>query len=756
MSAMNEQKPRFISAELRPFATDSTLIITPTREMYQIEAPPATVASILQRCDGNHALDAIVADLPNAAEMHDILQVLAQSGCLSYAAPGVDEPDWARFAVDGLQTAQARATHALLLGDERLLDLVQRTALSSRFASTIIVSNDDLPRLFAEYAAKEIVLFALREYCDAAFFRWLDQQCEVAGVRWVAFHLAQGRGWIGPAIHPGHSANYRDLLARRRAAAEDDAQFAALTSAPAGPVQLPAEAELVWMLATLFIEVERWLVGAPCQIVSVELEANPLTMEYQPYPVLPLPTHQFDSAFHISAAVDSSLLLNPRSGVVLRAVQVAHHPSIPAALTTVQTNVAQMKTIYPGWHNDAFSAGSGFGDVQAAYRAAIGEAVERYCGNYMLNCQPRLASYNELIQSDEYALDPEQLTLFSERMYTTPGCPFVPLRRDTRIYWVRGRSLTRDCAAWLPASLVYVNWQTSGYNEGALTNGTYYPGVAAGEHIEMALMSAIQELIERDITMVWWMNRHPLPAIQLPPQLEVLWEGTPSEMGQRAWAISLPNEFDIPVVAGVVEQTHERFLTIGFACRPDPVQAILKAWAEALTLQEGSRDIDDPNGLTRQSIAWGWLPVACLKPWRADRAYLDDYRSDFRDISHLMAQQQFFLDPRAIEQVRPWVDVPATLPLAAVPHVGQPSLAEYQARIEARGYEIFYMDLTTPDIALTGLSAVRVIIPGLVPNFPAAFPPTGGERVQNLPVRLGWRSTPLAEADLNYMPMPHA
>ena len=66
------------------------------------------------------------------------------------------------------------------------------------------------------------------------------------------------------------------------------------------------------------------------------------------------------------------------------------------------------------------------------------------------------------------------------------------------------------------------------------------------------------------------------------------------------------------------------------------------------------------------------------------------------------------------------------------------------------------MDLTTPDIMHTGLKAARVIIPGLVPNFPAAFPPLGGGRVQNIPVQLGWRDKPLPADELNYMPMPYA
>jgi ribosomal protein S12 methylthiotransferase accessory factor len=174
-----------------------------------------------------------------------------------------------------------------------------------------------------------------------------------------------------------------------------------------------------------------------------------------------------------------------------------------------------------------------------------------------------------------------------------------------------------------------------------------------------------------------------------------------------------------------------------------------------LILEESACDLNLPDGRAYQAIKNGWLPDA-LKPWRADRAYLNDYAPDFRDVRHLMTQLQAALDPRLIEQARPWVDTPPGLTFADLPCLPNRSLATYRERIEAAGHEIFYADLTTPDIAYTGLNVARVLIPGLVPNAPAAFPPTGGGRVQHMAVQLGWRTTPLMEDELNYLPMPHA
>jgi ribosomal protein S12 methylthiotransferase accessory factor len=54
------------------------------------------------------------------------------------------------------------------------------------------------------------------------------------------------------------------------------------------------------------------------------------------------------------------------------------------------------------------------------------------------------------------------------------------------------------------------------------------------------------------------------------------------------------------------------------------------------------------------------------------------------------------------------------------------------------------------------MHAARVIILGLVPDFPAAFSMLGTGRVQQAAVDLGWRDVPLTEEELNYWPIPHA
>lgn len=750
---------RLVRVELRAFPDGKTLALTPTGRMYRIETEPEKVYQLLEMCDGSHSLQDVLQESTHPAEFSEVLDILYQDGCLRDhdTRPAVAEEDWVRFSDESLNPAEPLATRLLLIGDPHLLSLAQDLHLTTRFASVEVATLQTLAEIMKEKQNLSTIIVALRETFDQTFLLSLNDICYTHQIQWTQFHIDQGRGWLGPAIIPGQTSDYQDVLGRRLIAAENVEVFRALTSPTLhGQSYLPPMTEIVWMLAFLFTDIERWAAGASTQTLCFEVEMDPIAFTTTSHPVLPLPHRQTSSKiFDYLVQEGRQFIYDDRTGIVTHLQKLEHHPSIPTQLTTVQSHIADVNRIYP-WANNTVCSGSTFGDVQSARNAAVGEGLERYCGNWVQHVKVTQASYNELRDRGEYALDPQQMILYSEQQYHAPGFPFVPFTHDLRVHWVAGWSLTANKPAWVPASFVYVNWYTGDYKDELPTNNLFYPGLAAGPTLEFAIASALEEIIERHATMVWWMNRQPLPAVSLTPELAALWKGKPQELGQRAWLIHLDNEFNVPVMAGIVENVQECLFNIGFAARPDPIQAALKAWTEALTLQEGSRDLLEPEGLYRQAVVEGKLNGRAMKPWRADRTYLDDYDAEFHDISDLMCQQQVYLDPRALEVVRPWLDMNATRTFDELPRLTDRSEASYRSILEAHGYEIFYVDVTTPDVALTKMRVVRVVIPNMVPNFPAAFPFLGKGRIQNAAVELGWRSTPLTEDELNYFPLPHA
>lgn len=758
MTPNNAEKPIWLTGiELRGYPDGMALAVTPSGRIFRIEDTPAAVYHLLKACDGAKSVAALLEASPNAQGFSEVIDELLDAGALCHDAPDAREPRWARFRSEAIEPGQLASTRIALIGDTRLTALIANLQFASRFGAVDAVTAASLEDTLRKHEDEPTVVLALREQFDYEFLIWLNDLCESRRVRWAQFHIEQGRGWLGPAIVPGSTPDYRDLMGRRLSVADNPGTHQALISPTLYGKTCPLpDAELIWMIAYWMIGIERWIAGAEAQCVGNEVEADPVSLTFNPHPVLPLPHRRLDGKTPINFVKHGQeLICDDRTGIITNLQTLEHHPSIPASLTTVQSQVADMGRLYC-WANNTVCSGSTFGDYASSRTAAVGEGLERYCGNWVSSTEVVMASYDQLRQRGEYALDPMRLILYSENQYNAPGFPFVRFTRDLKVHWVQGRSLTANRSAWIPASLIYINWYTGEYAGDPFTNFLYYPGLAAGPTLDIALSAGIEEVIERHATMAWWANAHPLPAVKLEPELAALWEGVPYEMGQRAWLIHLDNEFNVPVFAGVVENIHEKLIHIGFDAHADPIEAARKAWTEALTLQDGSRDLLDPNGLFWEGVALGQMNGASMKPWRADRAYLDDYRPDFKDINDLRCQQQVFLDPRAREVIRPWVDVPATRAFDELPRLKDRTMASFREPLEKKGYEIFYVDVTMPDVEVTGFKVARVIVPGLVPNYPAGFPFLGQARLQNMAVELGWRKTPLAEEVLNYFPMPHA
>lgn len=725
---------RKIRAELRPLRGDRTLISTPRGRHYTVDLAGTEVLRLL---------DAIAAPerpsrlLPTGWESAaaDLERVLSADGAFDeqpdVIAPAAGEPV---AGVDGV----------LVGGDADVA--AQLIAAAGRLGATGWAAADPDPRtaVHRAFATGATLLHAVRGGDDASLIA-LDRLCSDARVGWVPLTLRCSRIWLGPFVTPGHGAGYEDLVARRLAAADDPESHQALGH-PSLTGDSGADPD---RLAGLFDEVVRRLADTDFRAgdLAIEIDAG----DARRHPVLPLPGGTARSRTH-----RPDDLIDPATGLVLRTRRIAHHASVPPALHTVQADVCTLRRV-SRWANNTSCQGSSFGDPDAARAAAIGEAAERYCGNILDTLPIEYGSWTALSRRPiGRLLDPRALVLYSADQYAAPGFPFVELTPDLDVHWVPGRSLTTGEDVWVPASMVYVNWFTAGHAGAAVTNFCPFAGIAAGPTLDYAVCSALEEVIERHATMVWWLNAQPLPALRPTAELQAPWRDVDPASGQRPSVIPLENEFGVPVAAGVLANDAERLLTIGFSARPDIVAASLKAWTEALTLQEGARDLLPADGRHWAAMRRGELNGRSFKPWRADRRYLDDFRADMHDCDDLMVQQQVYLDPRAAERVRHLVERPQTREPAEVPTVGERTVDAYRQRVEALGLEVIVVDITSPDVASTGLRVVRVIVPGTVGNAPAAFPFLGLGRVQELAVELGWRSTPLPEADLNYFPLPHA
>ncbi len=725
-------------AEVRPLRRRRSLLSTPAGRTFTVNTDAATLVRVLDAAAAeSSSVSSDGSPMGWRQEFAALLPVLIEDGCLD--PPTIDS----EAAAQRLSAPTPVTGPTLLLGDREIC-----RELSARLSGVSEAGEGSRENIFRAAISGELVILCVQGPDDDGVAQF-GRLCADARVRWAPLELNRSVAWFGPIITPGRGADFDDVMDRRLAAASDPELHRALRGPSITPPLAAGTVATSSLLKTVADQIAA-AAGASDGVIGdlVEVSQNGMVLRH---PVLPLP-YRPAREHPIRPASD---LIDPVTGIVLRTRTIRHHRSVPPSLVTVQTDVCDIRRI-SRWSNNISCQGSAFADPNSATGAAIGEAIERYCGNLLDTLPVTYGSWNQLRRGPTRALDPESLVLYSDEQYEASGFPFSRLSRDLPVHWVPGRSLGADEEVLVPASMVYVNWFTAGYSDAPVTNFCPFAGIAAGPSLEFAVMSGLEEVIERHATMVWWLNAQPLDAVVPTPELLALWDEVPEDEGQKPSMIHLDNEFGVPVIAGVLHHDREKLLNVGFSARHDAEQAARKAWTEALTLQEGSRDLAVDGGAHWRAMARGELNGRSFKPWRADRRYLDDFRPDMHDVDDLMVQQQVFLDPRAQEQVAPLLDRPATRCLDDLPRLPERSLTHYQHRVERLGLEVIYVDVTSVDVASTGMRAVRVIVPGTVGNAPAAFPFLGGERVQRLAVELGWRKHPLAESELNYFPIPHA
>jgi ribosomal protein S12 methylthiotransferase accessory factor len=368
-----------------------------------------------------------------------------------------------------------------------------------------------------------------------------------------------------------------------------------------------------------------------------------------------------------------------------------------------------------------------------ALAKAIGESVERYCGDLFDETQVLYAPYREI---KEEATDPQRFVLFHPDQYNDPDFPFNKITEDTVIGWVKGFSLTRNQPTYVPASLVHLGHQPPTLEE-------YFElgpvsGYACGNTTEEALLGAICEVVERDAFMVFWYNLLPVPGFDLnAAKSEALrqtldrYHSTPVQL----FCSNITTDIGIPAALAVMV-SHE------------------PGWPAAIVAT--AANLDPERAITR-----------ALQELSANHLYIRGY---FQNPYHpapsapheIMSQEDHGLFYCSHERLpaldtilRPrWMQRPGDVTSHASDDV-KANVDFCVAQLAAVDLEVIAIDLTTSDVAELGFKVFKVLVPGIQPiDFGMQWPHVGGRRLYEAPVRMGYRNTPAAPHELNYFPHP--
>jgi ribosomal protein S12 methylthiotransferase accessory factor len=397
-------------------------------------------------------------------------------------------------------------------------------------------------------------------------------------------------------------------------------------------------------------------------------------------------------------------LVDDRTGIVTGVAPVALPDGPLARLATV------CETAHFGLASGApATSGCSWRDSDLASRAAIGEAVERYCGHLVDASRLRWGSYREWATQGVDAVEPRTLALYRPGQHRRPDFAFAGLDRDDHVAWVES-SDGAGGAVLVPAALV---WLAPGAHS-ATANGRQVTlpvnaGIAAGPTLASARRAALAEVVERHCLAQAWHGAAAFPLLSTTGATEVR---------------LVPNRFGLAVALAVCRNDDEGLLGVGCSASSTWSEATAKAAAEAAFMVGTARLV--AAGMP----AWE-QPAGPLVPHRADRRYGASYSQDLSDATDITCHLQLLLDP----EVRGALEARLRCGTADPSEVVRPTtdLDALPGLLESAGLRALTVDLTTADVAECGMAVARVVVPGLRATGPAAFPYLG-DGLDPLPV----------------------
>ena len=373
-------------------------------------------------------------------------------------------------------------------------------------------------------------------------------------------------------------------------------------------------------------------------------------------------------------------------------------------------------------------------DRDEAVLGAVGEAVERYATALAgLGAPLTVATADEL---GDRAVPPRRFTRMSDAERHAIAPQAQGATSGSVLGWFPGHDVRDGTPALLPAQTVLTGYTALMVEDELRAGGS--KGLAAHRTPEDAILHAACEIIEADAFMITYLNRLPVPEIDLgtvtDPMVDSLRQaaGTPRLTSVRAWDIT--TDCRVPSVLAAVDgnSAGRRLMTCSCATAPDPTVAVRKAVLEAVHTQAwlDAESVDTAS-------AWPWERVLRARG-RRDHKLLGSHPAYLDRLDWLLGKRETI----SVQDM-------AALPGGAV---GE-RLDAVADRAHRTGMTLYAADLTPPDIAeATGLCAWRVVSPEAQPFALAPVRYLVSDRLRHVPVRLNYRSGPSGDTDLTAVP----
>lgn len=408
----------------------------------------------------------------------------------------------------------------------------------------------------------------------------------------------------------------------------------------------------------------------------------------------------------LTDSADLTVHCSPLTGIV-REIELTSHPTA-GVYVAIGRHVSPLPINGKGFLlKERTSLGRGATPTDAVH-GCIGEAIERYSLVYRGNESLVSAALGDLP-----GIDPRDILLFSESQYRSredwnqreDERYWVPEQFDSErpIDWIRGLELATGETIWVPAACCLMWYRFP-------PNQTHYAradtiGCASGVTLAKALAGALMELIERDAIAIWWYNQiwrpglivesfEHGPLLALRNQLE--------HMGRQLFILDLTTDLEVPAYVAVAPRHDGTEPLFAAAANSSPATAAWRAASEVLQMIVYIRHKKRADG---EIARWIGNATTSIYPYLIP-ANMMEAPADSEKMS-------------AVEECA-WC---------------------VQKLVNA-GLRPIEVNLSRNDVVL---HTVRTVVPGLRHIWNRRAP----GRLYDVPVRMGWRKSPLTEDELN-------
>lgn len=632
----------------------------------------------------------------------------------------------------------------------------------------------------ARRASRQGVTCALIVFCSDIWspvaLRETNRRCVQEGVALLPIYTQFGEGIVGPCVLP-RTPGCTSCAELRKSGAISFAADRELLRAYLSQ-EHPPMASQPWLssfgLETLALLAGREIAAsvqcpAQLQTVCALFTVSLATLACQRHTLLPSPAcpdcgqrpedraELAEIALHTQPKADAltyrirqplaspeqmlSTYVDPRTGLV-SALATQYTGFLPTTSTQLSTG-----------GETTTGTGCALQGAQSRFVSVL-EVIERYAG-----LRPRgrrtsvRASYHQLMQDGQPALDPTTLGLHTSEQYRQQpdghACRrLVPYHHDLVCRWVWGYSFQSQSPMLVPEHCAYYGLPAESDNPIFVSDISN--GCAIGNCLEEAIFHGMLEVIERDAFLLMWYARLQVPRLDrrslTDPTARLLIEHLEYHSGYTIHLFHLALDHAVPCLCllGVDEQDQEErpkaFVAAG--SHPHPEQALIKA------LREFAMFLAFPRPLDQQSRT------------RA-RAML----ADSRLVQQMEHHPLVYYLPQAFERLHFLYHTPRCQTFQeAFPEVYQGARQRLDLRDDlcallafylARATDVIVVEQTAPEHVPCGLQCVKVLMPGMLPmTFGEHNRRVSGlQRLHQLPETLGYQDHPLSAAEVN--PYPH-